>query len=223
MIVLDLSVLKARLESFPAEHDDDFNEFWLWKTRVESDDRHILDDAHREMTYDKLSKTLRTWQAYRNSQNSSPYETLREALRNISPSYDAIRGYTLIELDEAPMESLKRIWHELGRVKEREGKGNEGDIYYVMAVCKPLMFLWGQTMAFDTKVRRHCPSCLGVKPNEYRWTFDKWRGVMDEFRIFLNDNRDCAELLREESERRYGEDAPIPYGRLLDIHYFMGP
>jgi len=167
LIVLDVNEFKARLESFPAEYNDDFNEFWLWKTRVESDDRHILDDAHREITYDKLSKILRAWHAYRNGQNSHPYETLREALHNISQSYDVFRRYTLLEFDEVPFEPLKWVWRELGRVKEKDAMGNEGDSYYVMAVCKPLMFLWGQTMAFDTNVRRHCPSRLGVKPNEY--------------------------------------------------------
>ena len=46
--------------------------------------------------------------------------------------------------------------------------------------------------------------------------------VMHEFSRHLNKNIDCIEAIRIESERMYGTNFQVPYGRFLDIYYWKG-
>jgi hypothetical protein len=115
----------------------------------------LLDKDHIRETYARLSSILPKWQTYRNGENGSPLKTLGESLQNISGAYDAIRGYSLLEFENIPEEPLRKIWHELGRVKEYEGQMNEEGNYYAIAVCISLLLIWGQTPAFDSNVRKN--------------------------------------------------------------------
>lgn len=111
------------------------------------------------------------------------------------------------------------IWHELGCVKTVERKHARG-YYLVMATTKPLMFLWGQTLAFDSIVRERIPrfNILGLSDNS--WSFTKWKRVMTRFQESLNQNRKLTDLFKEVSQKEYGTDSIIPYGQFLDLHYW---
>lgn len=74
---------------------------------------------------------------------------------------------------------MRLIWHELGRVKEKDGKRNEFGYYFIVATCKPLIFLWGQTLAFDSRVRKYFPKRYDV-PKGNRWSFEDWKEVMEK-------------------------------------------
>ena len=219
--MIDLDEFKSRVNSFP--HWGNFDYLWEWKIRVESNGaNHILDANHREETYCRLREILPKLQTYRMGDSTDPLEILRDSLRNIPEAYDQIRRYTLLEFDEVPRESLEIIWHELGRVKERDGNRNDHGHYYIIAVCKPLLLMWGQTLGFDTKVRKHCSQSYGVPRYSHRWNLELWLSVMEEFSGYLNENVGCVEAIKAESERRYGANFLVPYGRFLDIFYWMG-
>lgn len=222
--MIDLEEFKSRVNSFPRDYMKNFNYLWEWKIRVESNGaNHILDANHQGETYRRLCEILPKWQTYRNGDNSDPLETLRDSLRNISEAYNQIRSYTLLEFSEVPRESLEVIWDELGRVKERNGNRNEYGDYSIISVCKPLLLMWGQTLAFDSKVRKHCSQSYSVPKYSNRWNLELWISVMKEFSGHLNENVDCIEAIKTESERRYRADFIVPYGRFLDIFYWMGP
>jgi len=222
--VIDLDSFRSRVCSFPQNYMENFNHLWRWKIEVESNEaNHILDVDHRNETYSKLCKVLPKWQTYRNGDNSDPLGTLRDALRNISEAYNHIRRYTLLEFDEIPRESLEVIWNEMGRVKEYNGNRDENGYYSIIAVCKPLLLMWGQTLAFDSRVRRHCPQVYGVPRYSARWNLEQWTSVMHRFSKHLNGNINFIQAIRTESERRYGMNFMVPYGRFLDIYYWEGP
>ena len=219
--MIDLTEFRSRMNAFPQPYMENFDYLWKWKIRTENEVTHILDTNHREETYRRLCEVLPKWQTYRNGGNANPLETLRESLRNISKVYNQIRSYTLLEFDNVPHESLEIIWNELGRVKEFNGNTNERGHYSIISVCKPLLLMWGQTLAFDSRVREHCPRSYGVPRYFSKWTLREWISVMHEFSRHLNNNIDCMEALRNESERRYGHNFIVPYGRFLDIYYWV--
>jgi len=197
----------------------DFDCFWRWKLEVETGDGHILDGSNINEAYNKLSDILVRWQAYRSSRNHEPLVTLKYSLEAISDAYNRIRTYSLLEFDKIPSQSLELIWHELGRVKEYDGNKNDMGSYYIISVCKPLMLLWGQTLAFDSRVRSHIP-CRYHFVEKARWTFKEWRAIMGRFQKFLLQDSEVVSFFKKETLKRYGSESIIPYGRFLDIYYF---
>lgn len=189
---------------------------------AENEISFVLDEEHRDEAFKRLVKILPKWQTYRNGKNDSPHWTLKESLQNISGVYDKIRAYSLLEFGEIPVKSLQLIWHELGRVKEFEGRTNRNGIYYAIAACKPLLLLWGQTPAFDTKVRENFPRGYGVRKTDYRMPFKQWYDAMTMISDDLNRRPECVAAIEEMSHERYGEDKRVPYGRFLDIYYWKG-
>ena len=149
-----------RFKSFFSHYNSwlwDFIDFWKWKLEIETDGKHILDDNFREKTFRKLSFILPRWQTYRPFSSSQCLRILKNSLERVSDAYSTIKGYSLLEFNEIPDEPLELIWHELGRTKEEHGNKNHGGWYYTVAVCKPLMLLWGQTLAYDSIVRENVP------------------------------------------------------------------
>lgn len=215
--MIDLERFEYKLLSFPSKYMADFDNFWKWKLKVEIEDAHILDDNHRRETYSKLRDILAQWKAYRNSRNFYPWRTLEFSLETISNAYDQIRMYDLLEFSVIPDQLLKLIWHELGRVKEYNGNRNDTGRYYIISVCKPLMLLWGQTLAFDSHVRENTPYYV---PQKTRWTFREWKMVMERFQESLQRNSEIVDSFKEKSRRKYGTESIVPYGRFLDIYYF---
>jgi len=120
-----------------------------------NDSAHILDSNHIIEAYERLCAILPRWQTYRNGRNAEPIATLQTSLDNMSKDYDVLRHYTLLDFERIPVEILENVWNELGRVKEYEGRQNDGGYYSIIAVTKPLLLMWGQTPAFDSYVRKH--------------------------------------------------------------------
>ena len=213
--------LHHALDVFPKKYMKDFNEFWIFKNQIESQDTSILDDKYLKITHTKLYKILERWQTYRNGKNSNPPKTLKISLKNMRNDYDQILKYTLLNFKNISEFKLRMMWHELGRVKEYSGETNESGDYYAVAVTKPLLLLWGQTLAFDTRVRRNLPRIHRVSAPEIRMGFSKWYGVMSSLSIELNESPEFIQEVQKISKEIYGEAAVIPYGRFLDIYFWI--
>jgi len=199
---------------------NDFSGFWRWKLKIETGDSHILDSKHRGETYKRLRQILPRWLAYRPFNSTVCLETLEGSLKRMSEVYNQIRNYSLLEFDKIEDESLETVWHELGRAKEDMGKRSASGYYYIVSVTKPLMFLWGQTLAFDSLVRKCVPKLLGV-PDQIRWDFKDWQRVLGMFQQELRRSVGIVDLLNETSLRKYGTDSIVPYGQFLDLYYWI--
>jgi hypothetical protein len=222
-VMLSLGEFQKRIAGFPKGYMDNFDYVWKWKIRVESNGHdHILDENHIREAYDRLRNILPKWQTYRNGDNSEPLKTLKEALSNISDEYNQLRKYTLLEFENIPRETLEKIWHELGRVKEKDGNRNSDGDYFIISVTKPLLLMWGATPAFDSKVRQHMPKNYDVPKYSCKWNLDTWTRIMRQISTELNNDEDAKKLLDKTSKRLYGERAIVSYGRFLDIYYWKG-
>lgn len=221
---IDVESIIESLQSFSSgyrslKYDEQFNDFWVWKNHVEKTES-ILDENHIDETWNRLRKILGGWQTYRGTRNEYPYRDLKKSLIDVTESLKVLDEYSFLDFWKIPTESLEAIWNALGRVKEPEGKMNEEGRYFVIAVCKPLMLLWGQTLAFDQRVRMALPNQFNISMNDRKWSFSKWHSVMTSITKWVKNQPDLVTFLEEESARRYGEQMKIPYGRFLDIHFF---
>ncbi len=219
--MLDLGLFSKRLQLHDhLGYTSDFEEFWKYKLRTETENAHILDDEFRSDTYQMLCRILPKWKTYRGVRGIKWKETLKDSLKNMSQAYYKVKSYSLLEFDDVPIESLNLIWHELGRIKERNGKRNPNGLYYVIAVTKPLMFVWGQTLAFDSNVRMHVASSFNVSRHKTRWSFEDWRKIMLKFQDALNKQPEDVAFIRQVSHEKFGEYFNVPYGQFLDLYYW---
>jgi len=126
----------------------------------------------------------------------------------------------LLEFDKIPNEPLEIIWHELGSIKTFEK--NKGGYYLAMATTKPLMFLWGQTLAFDSVVRGRMPrfddASFDLTGNY--WTFEQWKEMMLRFQHELRQQPEAIDLFKKVSLEEYGNDSAVPYGQFIDLYYW---
>jgi len=194
----------------------EFDGFWRWKLEIETQKDHILDDAHRREAYRRLWTILPRWQTYRPTKSTVCLRILEDSLGKMADAYNQIRSYSLLEFDEVPNKQLELIWHELGRVKEKDGKRDLYGYYSIVSVSKHLMFLWGQTLAFDSKVRARIPYNA---PKGNRWCLEDWKRVMRSFQEDLRRDRETLDAFNRESLRRYGTCSIVPHGRFFDIYY----
>lgn len=218
MVSFDIVHSKTKFASFPSHYMKHFDDFWKWKLKVETDNKHILDINHRKESYRKLSYILPRWQTYRSGGNIHPLTTLKTSLEKISDAYNQIRECSLLEFNDVPRPPLELIWHELGRTKEYNGNRNDTGSYRIIAICKPLMLLWGQTLAFDSHVREHTP--WYVPKTRSRWRFVEWKKVMEKFQESLQQDSEIVDFFKIKSLEKYGNDSFAPYGRFLDIYYY---
>lgn len=220
--MFEIDVFRKRMKSFPVNYMNNFDYVWKWKIKKENTGETILNEKILFEAHFRLSNILNRWQTYRNGDNTDSIGTLKQSLKNIEDSYSMIKDFSLLDFEKIPIEPLAEIWHELGRVKEEEGKMNEFGVYSIIAVCKPLLLLWGQTLAFDTRVRKNFDRRYKIPKYEGKWVFREWIDGMNQISKKLNDSPECILAIKEESHRRYGKESPIPYGRFLDIYYFEG-
>ena len=216
--MIDLEQFRAKLRTFEPYYMREFDGFWRWKIKTETKGEYILDDSHRGQACSKLWSILRGWQTYRPYDSTACLKVLEDALKKITEAYNQIRSYSLLEFDKVPDEPLRLIWHELGRVKEMEGRKNNYGYYYIVSLSKHLMFLWGQTPAFDSRVRTHIPGSYNVSKSN-RWCFEEWKRVLGSFQEGLSRQPEDVDAFKEESLKRYGTDSTVPYGRFLDVYY----
>ena len=212
--MIDLEQFRTKLRT---RYMSKFDGFWRWKIKTETEEEHILDDNYRNQACSKLWSILRGWHAYR-PYDSTPYlRVLKGALKKMADSYNQIRTYSLLEFDKVPDKPLRLIWHELGRVKKIGGRKNKHG-YSIVSLSKHLMFLWGQTPAFDSRVRTHIPGSYNVSKSN-RWCFEEWKRVLGSFQEGLSRQPEDVDAFKEESLKRYGTDSTVPHGRFLDIYY----
>ena len=168
-----------------------------------------------------MYRILPKWKTYRGVQGIKWRECLKDSLENISEAYNEVRNYSLLEFDNVPVEPLNLIWHELGRVKERFGNRNKNGRYYVIAVTKPLMFLWGQTLAFDSNVRSYIPFSFNFPKYKTKWSFEDWRKIMMKFQDGLNKQPEYTAFIKQVSCEQFGECPLVPYGQFLDLNFWV--
>jgi len=218
---IDLEKFKSRFQAFGSlDYAGDFKGFWKWKVKTEKDDEHVLDGKHRNETYRRLCNILPGWLTYRPYSSSVCLGILESSLAKMVDAYNQVRHYSLLEFSKTPTEPLELIWHELGRAKEEDGDRNPGGFYSVVAVTKPLMFLWGQTLAFDSLVRSFVPKSLNVLRN-YNWVFNDWKHAMNSFQDFLREQPEVIDFFKKVSLETYGTDSIIPYGQFIDLYYWV--
>jgi len=215
-----LKSFKTKLESSAMNgmvNDSEYNGFWKWKIEVEANGKgHILDNSHRDDTSKKLLDILPGWQTYRGVECN--YRTwLPVSLSNIANAYDQIRNYSLLDFHKIPDAPLKLIWHELGRVKTESGNRTAQGDYPVISVCKPLMFIWGQTLPFDSKNR---DNIVYLFPLGALWDFKWWKEALEDLQKELLRHRSIIAYCRKKAIKIYKSDYVIPYGRFLDIYYY---
>ena len=214
---MDLESFRAKLESsmISTVYGSQYNGFWAWKIEVEASGReHILDEGHRDEAARKLLNILPGWQTYRGV-DCNYYKWLPASLSSMADAYGQIRNQTLLDFGKIPVEPLELIWHELGRVKTTSGKRDGLGEYYVIAVCKPLMFMWGQTPAFDSVNRDEL--CISYGGS---WLFEWWVHELEDLQKKLLKDPAIVAYCKEKALEIYGSDYVVPYGRLLDIYYY---
>jgi hypothetical protein len=147
---------------------------------------------------------------------------LKNSLSNISEAYNQLKRSTLLEFENISNEALDSVWHELGRAKENGGEINDYGSYSIISVCKPLLLIWGQTLAFDSRVRRNMPQKYGINKYSGNWNLEEWKKVMMILSKELNEDKDAIEFMKKKTVDWYGKNTLVPYGRFLDIYYFEG-
>lgn len=186
---------------------------------MENKDSHILDRENRARTLQKLGSILKIWQWNRPYEFDYCFQKMEKSIEKISDSYNRIRNFSLIEFDKVPEKDLKIIWYEFGKIKDQDNTSNfYGEL--VMTITKPLMFLWGQTPAFDSVVRAKMPLLNHQGFNNTRWEFSLWLRVMKELQNYLNDNAELTITFRKKSQEKYGTNRIVPFGQFLDLYYW---
>lgn len=204
------------------DYANSYYNFWRRKITIESDGSHILDNIHFSETFNLLGPILRAWQTYRPVSSSVCLPRLKKSLKEIAEDYNSIRTVSLLDFERAPRSILKKIWNKIGCVKEYDGKENIFSDYYVVATTKPMMFLWGQTLAFDEIIRMRMPPSKYARTVDNKWTFTLWYNVMTEFKDRIQEMPDFIELCRKICLSEFGNDEIVPYGQLIDLYYWIG-
>jgi hypothetical protein len=136
----------------------------------------------------------------------------------MSEDYDKIRKFSLIEFDKMPAKVLEKIWNELSLCKPQTNYAYTGEL--VMAITKPLMFLWGQTPAFDSVVREKMPLFTIPGFRNCRWEFSLFSTVLKKLQNMLVDNTELLASFRKTSFEKYGMDEVIPFGQFIDLCFW---
>ena len=84
-----------------------------------------------------------------------------------------------------------------------------------------MMFLWGQTLAFDSYVRDKMPTGKVKFTKELTWTFNMWHNVMLEFQERILAQPEFIHLCKEICLREFGTDELVPYGQYYDLYYWV--
>jgi len=226
---MDIDSLKNKIEISPntrsISYINQYNDFWAWKIWVEQEcDGHILDAGHINDTCKRLFKILPRWQTYRGVKCNLEKE-LPLALTTIADAYNTIRRYSLLEFQQIPDKPLRLIWDTLGRIKEKNGISSNKTEYFIIAVCKPLMFIWGQTLAFDSINRfniRKDDALVITKTHlrANRWSYLYWKNLMLEFQRELLKSPEIVDYCKKHSKQVFATDLVVPYGRYLDLYYY---
>lgn len=53
-----------------------------------------------------------------------------------------------------------------------------------------------------------------------RWTFDDWHKAMESLQRILKKETSFVKYLGEASEKEYGANLTVPYGRFIDAYFY---
>jgi hypothetical protein len=228
VMAINLQRLKQRLErNDNKEYVSQYNDFWRWKVSIEKDGKaHILDPEHITQASETLLNILSggEWMTYWGVKCDFG-KVLPDALIKMADAYDRIRQHSLLQLDNIRADDLEFIWHELGRVKTCDGARRDDGVYYIIAVCKPLMFLWGQTLGFDSQNQKKIPKDHDLEfvsgvPRRCQWHFKEWIRLLHGFRRELLNAPDVVHYCRERADTKLQSPNIVPFGRFLDLLYY---
>jgi hypothetical protein len=122
-----------------------------------------------------------------------------------------------LDFDKVPTKELEHIWNTLGMTKPNPSN-LPGSL--VMTVTKPLMFIWGQTPAFDELVRQRMPMNAASGFRNNRWEFSLFLTVLKELQATLLNNSALRASMSKISIEKYGTDKVIPYGQFIDLCFW---
>ncbi len=226
---MDITIFEHKIEIPPdgrsTSYINQYNNFWAWKINVEQqNDSHILDSKHINDTCERLLGILPRWQTYRGVKCNFEKE-LPLALTTIADAYNMIRQYSLLEFQQIPDKPLRLIWDTLGRIKEKHGISRTNTECFIIAVCKPLMFIWGQTLAFDSinRINIRKDNTLMVTKTHLgtsRWPYLYWKNLMLDFQRELLKAPDIVNYCQKHSKQVFATNLIVPYGRYLDLYYY---
>lgn len=224
-----------------------FIEFWKKKIEVERNNGSILDESKIDKTMKCLLRMVRKWRLYRPRKIEEIEKGLKEALYNITEEYNNIRETSLPELLDNRsgikadvVGALSKVWNNLGHIKDPNNSGNS---LLVMAPTKFLMFLWGQTPAFDSYLRseaakrawdvirgkrpevsEYCRPTELSWPSKDRWAFDDWRFTLELIGTKVRENYQLKKKIEELSEEYFktnSGDWAVPYGFFIDAYLWQ--
>jgi hypothetical protein len=94
-----------------------------------------------------------------------------------------------------------------------------------MDECKPLMFLWGQTLGFDSQNRQRIPKDHDLEfvsgaPQGRRWYFKEWIDLIHSFRRELLNAPDVVQYCQQRANIKLQSPNTVPFGRFLDLLYY---
>ena len=81
------------------------------------------------------------------------------------------------------------------------------------------MFLWGQTVAFDSIVRDKLSQKEDILTDK-KWQFEHWKEAMILLQNDLRRSPKIVRLFKNISREKYGTDLIVPYGQFIDLYYW---
>ena len=228
--------IKRFMESCTSDSST-FVNFWKRKIKLETNSESILDESNIDLTTNCLIGMAKSWKLYRGTKMVHIKNNLRNTLQQITSLYDTVRSKTLMDLgtkkvSEDLEKPLNDLWEKLASIKDKE---NSEKSFLIMAPTKFLMFLWGQTPAFDEYLRTRYAKGLWNKSSgdelnknpwtrNNRWTFKEWIGALNLIGDRIRKNNLLKTKLEELNDRYFeskSENRIIPYGFFIDAYLWQ--
>lgn len=208
-----------------------FIKFWKNKINLENGGSCLLDQKQIENTSKELLEMAKKWRLYRPEKTDEINRRLCITLPKIRAEYEKIRKFNVldIETEDFQIDTLKVVWTKLALIKDgNEEKKSRGE-YLIMPPTKFLMFLWGQTPAFDEFLRgkdnrqKAENFKIHIYSNNY-WSFDNWFDTLKLISKALNGNdifRKTIENLNEKYFNGVLGSSYVPYGFFIDAYFWQ--
>lgn len=228
-----LEECQRRIKTFDSNYPGStFDEFWQYKLEVEKSGS-ILDSTHLDETAKLLdTKLLRhpKWGLWWT--HIPPIEEIKRILNGIYDEYQIIKSVELgdnsLVVDKNFSKALCSIYDKLcGITHTRWGDLPDNTrASYLVGKSKVLMFIWGQTPGFDSKVvwnltignskveHDRLPICVGVTKYTAQ-EFHETLQILDGWVQMWNRKYKNRRPLQRLSSNR-----PRPVGRIIDIIYW---
>lgn len=200
-----------------------FDEFWTYKLKA-GREGSILDLAHLSTTSALLdTKLLRRpeWMLWQTG--IPPAQEIQRILGSISDDFDILKDVVLgqgrISRDKRACDALQLVYDKLCGITHRRWgdlPNSEGKSYLV-GKAKVLMFIWGQTPAFD----RILTASLSLRAFPHLRVYES-RYSASEFRDMLKTLDEWVAAWEKEHRQQFQDlDHNRPIGRIIDIVFWV--